>query len=447
MMSRSDLRRRLWLSVVGAVALALILLLAAFNIVLRERLSADANNALYSRASAELASLRVVWDRLTAPELPDAGAPDAQTWVFAGGRVLEQPRADDVTSEAAARLSRGPRRLMNLPSSGVRLYAIPVVSNGHRLGAIVAQVSLRPYDSTAHTAVVGSVVLGMLLLIIVAVAAHVLITGALRPVARMTEQAEAWSVTDSGRRFGLGPPRDEFTRLAATLDALLDRVASSLRHEQRFSAEISHELRTPLASVIAEAQLALRHRRSAEEHRAGYERVLGSAQQMARTLDTLLAASRAQLATPRGTGDAARAARGAVRGCAALAQTRGISIDVEEPPAPIRIGVDEDVAERVLAPLIENGCRYGSSKVWVEIGRRDGAVLFRVRDDGEGIDAADREKIFEPGWRGEAALTTNAAGAGLGLALARRLARAAGGDVQFAGNGRGGDFAARLPAG
>ena len=282
--------------------------------------------------------------------------------MFAGGRVLEQPRADDVTSEAAARLSRGPRRLMNLPTSGVRLYAIPVVSNGHRLGAIVAQVSLRPYDSTAHTAVVGSVVLGMLLLIIVAVAAHVLITGALRPVARMTEQAEAWSVTDSGRRFGLGPPRDEFTRLAATLDALLDRVASSLRHEQRFSAEISHELRTPLASVIAEAQLALRHRRSAEEHRAGYERVLGSAQQMARTLDTLLAASRAEFTTPRGTGDAARAARGAVRGCAALAQTRGISIDVEEPPAPIRIGVDEDVAERVLAPLIENGCRYGSAR-------------------------------------------------------------------------------------
>ena len=447
MMWRPGLRRRLWLSVVGAVALALILLLAAFNIVLRDRLSADANNALYSRASAELASLRVLGDRLTAPELPDAGAPDAQAWVFAGGRVLEQPRADAVTNEVAARLSLGPRHLMNVPSSGVRLYAVPVVSGGHRLGAVVAQVSLGPYDSTAHTALVGSVVLGVLLLITVAVAADVLITGALRPVARMTGQAEAWSVTDSGRRFGLGPPRDEFTRLAATLDALLDRVASSLRHEQRFSAEISHELRTPLATVIAEAQLALRHRRSAAEHRAGYERVLGSAQQMARTLDTLVAASRAELATAHGTGDAARAARSAVRGCAALAQTHGISINVGEPPAPIRIGVDEDVAERVLAPLIENACRYGSSTVWVEIGRREGAVLFHVRDDGEGIDAADREKIFEPGWRGQTATTSNAAGAGLGLALARRLARAAGGDVQLAGNGRGGDFAARLPAG
>jgi signal transduction histidine kinase len=263
----------------------------------------------------------------------------------------------------------------------------------------------------------------------------------------MTEQAEAWSLADTRQRFDLGPPRDEFTRLAATLDALLDRVASSLRHEQRFSAEVSHELRTPLASVIAEAQLALRHPRSPDEQRGGYERVLASAQQMARTLDTLLAAARVELGAPRGTGDAARAAHAAARGCAVLARTRGIRVTVEEPNAPVRIGVEDDVAERVLAPLIENGCRYGSTSVRVEIARRYGDVLFRVRDDGAGIREGDRERIFEPGWRGEQATTSNAAGTGLGLALARRLARAAGGDVRAAGNGSGGEFAARLPAG
>jgi signal transduction histidine kinase len=74
-------------------------------------------------------------------------------------------------------------------------------------------------------------------------------------------------------------------------------------------------------------------------------------------------------------------------------------------------------------------------------------VRFRVRDDGAGVPAADREKVFEPGWRGERATAVNAGGAGLGLALARRLARAAGGDVRAAGNGGGGDFYARLPAG
>jgi signal transduction histidine kinase len=327
------------------------------------------------------------------------------------------------------------------------LYTLPVVSDGRRLGTVVAQVSLGPYQSTAQTALAGSAVLGALILLMVWVAAHVLISGSLRQVTRMTGQAEAWSVADSGRRFDLGPPRDEFSRLGATLDALLDRVASSLRHEQRFSAEVSHELRTPLAGVIAETQLALRHPRTPEERRAGYERVLASAKQMTRTLDTLVSATRVELGAPRGTGDATRAAQAAARGCAALARTRGVTVTVDEPEGPIRIGVDDDVAERVLAPLIENGCRYGSSSVWIEVSRRDRAVLFRVRDDGAGVPAGDREKIFEPGWRGEHATTLHAAGAGLGLALARRLARAAGGDVRAAANGGGGEFAARLPAG
>lgn len=448
MIARLGLRRRLLLSVIGAVAIALVLLLSAFNIVLRQRLSADANNGLFARASAELAALRVAGGELTVPEVPDAAAPDAQTWVFANGRTLEQPRADPVTQLAAERLGRaGARRLENVVAADTRLSALPVVSGGRRLGTVVAEVSLGPDEATAETALVGSILLGILVLLVVAVAAHVLISRSLGQVAHMTEQAESWSLADTGRRFDLGPPRDEFTRLAATLDALLDRVASSLRHEQQFSAEVSHELRTPLASVIAEAQLALRHSRSSEDDQAGYQRVLAAAQQMARTLDTLVAAARVELGTPHGTGDATRAARAAARGCAALAEARGISVTIDEPGMPIRIGVDDEVAERVLAPLVENGCRYGANSVWIEIARRDGAVLFRVRDDGVGVPRADRERIFEPGWRGPTATATNESGAGLGLALARRLARAAGGDVQATGNGAGGEFAARLPAG
>jgi two-component system, OmpR family, sensor kinase len=448
MISRLGLRRRLELSVIGAVALSLILLLGAFNVVLRQRLSADANNALVSRAAAELAALRVAEGKLAVPEVLDAAAPDAQTWAFAGGRILERPRADPVTERAAERLARAPvRGTIDVSATDNRLYAEPVVSDRRRLGTVVSEVSLAPYESTAQTALVGSAVLGVLVLIVVALAARVLISRSLGQVAHMTDQAEAWSVSDTGRRFDLGPPRDEFTQLAATLDALLDRVASSLRHEQRFSAEVSHELRTPLASVIAEAQLALRHPRSRDEDRDGYERVLASAQLMTRTLDTLVAATRVELGAPRGTGDAARAAHAAASGCAALAQTHGIRITVEEPGAPIRTGVDEEVVERVLAPLIENGCRYGSSCVEVDIARRDGAVLFHVRDDGPGVPEGDRERIFEPGWRSDHATATNAGGAGLGLALARRLARAAGGDVHAVGNGGGGDFAARLPAG
>jgi signal transduction histidine kinase len=319
MRSALSLRRRLWLSVVGAVALALVLMIGAFNVVLRERLNHEADSALVGRASTELASLHVVSGSLAVPEVADAAAPDTLAWVFAGERVLEQPRAGPALERDAEQLTLGGRRTLDPPGTHLRLYAVPVATGGRRLGTVVAAISLSPYEQTAQTALIASIVLGAVLLATVALAARLVITGALRPVAHMTAQAAAWNQVDSGQRFNLGPERDELTQLAATLDGLLDRVASSLRHEQRFSAELSHELRSPLSSVIAEAQLALRHGRTIDEHRAGYERVLAAAQQMRRTLETLLTAARIEYEHAHAVGDAAAAAHAAASGCAELA--------------------------------------------------------------------------------------------------------------------------------
>jgi signal transduction histidine kinase len=441
------------------MAVALVVLIGAFNIVLGDRLSHEADNALFARAAAALSSLHVAGGRVSAPEVPDAGARDAQAWVFAGGRALERPPSDPATERAAALMSGGARRTEDLAATHTRLYAVPVIAGGRRLGTVVAAVSLRPYEDTAQTALIASLALGGALLLVVAIGAGLLITGALRPVARMTAQADAWSELDTGQRFGLGPPRDELTHLAATLDRLLDRVAASLRHEQRFSAELSHELRSPLSSVIAEAQLALRHADSIDEYRAGAERLLASAQHMRRTLDTLVASARLEHEQHPGAADAAAAARAAVRGYEGRAAELGLKLTVTEPETPIRIGVDADVAERVLAPLVENACRYGRREVTVAVERRDGAAVFVVRDDGPGVPERDREQIFQPGWRGsgngngrragagrgDAGLAgAGLAGAGLGLPLARRLARAAGGDVSHEDGAR---FTVRLPMG
>lgn len=120
---------------------------------------------------------------------------------------------------------------------------------------------------------------------------------------------------------------------------------------------------------------------------------------------------------------------------------------VKAPEAPVHVGVETDVAERVLSPLVENACRYGARSVHIALERRNGAVLFKVHDDGPGLRAEDREHIFEPGWRGESDEKAGYHGAGLGLPLARRLARAAGGDVYAEPDGAGGRFAVRLPAG
>src|SRR5438105_15324382 len=109
MWPRLGLRTRLQLSVIGAVGLALIGLIAGFNIVVHGRLSHEANSTLVARAGAELASLTVRSGRVVVPEVPDVGALDAQTWVFAGTEALEQPRSDPVTGRAAERLAGAPR--------------------------------------------------------------------------------------------------------------------------------------------------------------------------------------------------------------------------------------------------------------------------------------------------------------------------------------------------
>jgi signal transduction histidine kinase len=278
----------------------------------------------------------------------------------------------------------------------------------------------------------------------VGIAVFLLLRSALRPVARMTQQAASWSEHDLDRRFDLGEPHDELTQLGATLDGLLDRLAASLRHERRFSAEVSHELRTPLARLIGEAELALRRERTSEEYRAALELVLSSGQQVARIVDALVAAARHEAETTPGTADAYTVLSTTTTSLEGLVHDRHLTLVAEAPTSPVRLGIDADLAERVLHPVVENACRYGKSRVRITLARQGGRVTFAVEDDGPGITADERDTIFNPGARGQAGQSFP--GAGLGLALARRLARSAAGEVSVDSNGAGARFFVSLPA-
>jgi two-component system, OmpR family, sensor kinase len=437
------------LAVLAVVVVAFAALLGGFNLVLANRLSHDANEVLRARAAAELSSLKTQNGKIVVSEAPDQAAIESDAWVFSGYRVLERPRAKPQVTRAAAALAGGPRRRLDLPSQDVRLYAVPVVSGGKRLGTVVSAISLVPYEHTQHVALVASLITVGVLLVIVALLARWIVALALRPVARMTAQAADWSEHDLDRRFALGEPHDELTRLAATLDSLLARVASSLRHEQRFTSEISHELRTPLAKVRAEAELALRHKRDDESYRKALRRVLGGADQMARIIDTLLAVAREEAGERRGTADAVEAATRAVESCTEVARSRGVDVEIEvlHPDYPRRVATDSDLVERILVPVIENACRYGNSRVIVTCASQNGTVTYTVTDDGPGVPSAERERIFEPGVRGESDGGDDGFdGAGLGLSLARRLARAARGDVEAYPDEKGGRFTIVLPS-
>ena len=113
------------------------------------------------------------------------------------------------------------------------------------------------------------------------------------------------------------------------------------------------------------------------------------------------------------------------------------------PDAPLMVAVESDLLERIVQPVLDNAVRYGRTAVGVELGRNGASAVIAVADDGPGVAPEEHDRIFEPGARGEAGRGTQ--GAGLGLALARRLARSAGGDVTVSEDRGGGAFAVKVP--
>jgi two-component system, OmpR family, sensor kinase len=116
-----------------------------------------------------------------------------------------------------------------------------------------------------------------------------------------------------------------------------------------------------------------------------------------------------------------------------------VELAVTGPEPSPTVGADEDLVAQALHPLLDNAVRHARRAVTVAISRDRAEVVFCVQDDGRGIEDASAESLFEPGASG-------AGGAGLGLALARRLARSCGGEVSAIASGEGGRFLLRLPA-
>ena len=443
MIPRLGVRTRLLLAIVVAVAASLAIGVAAFNLLLGDQLASSAQDLAKAEAVAELSSLRVEHGGLLAPAGPNQGRVASQVWVFAGSNVLEAPRVPEDVDAAARSLAGGPERSLGV-GEDVRMHAVPIVQNGKRYGTVVTAVSLDAYQQTERAALVGSIVLATVLLAAIAAIAWWMLGRALRPVARMTESAATWSEQDLDQRFDLGDPYDELTLLAATLDGLLERIAASLRHEQRLTAELSHELRTPLARLKGETELMLRRGRAPEEYVAALRAIDRNLDEMTRTVEMLMSAARHEAGLTTTTSDLRDAVQSAVEAIREASSGREVRIAL--PADPVRVSAEPDLLTRIVQPVLDNACRYGRSAVRVEVLRNGAVATVEIEDDGPGVREDELEDIFDPGSRGSAA-GTSSSGAGLGLALARRLARSAGGDVVAEPSAEGGRFAVTLPVG
>jgi signal transduction histidine kinase len=435
-MKRLLVRDRVTLASLGVLAIGLAVLGLATNLVLSQQLKKDESALLRERTNAQLATIDTRAARLRVRDIDDT-ALDRQSWAYERGRAVERPTAPADLQRAADALATVTRTTDRYLGERTRLRATPVrARDGTQLGTVVVGVSLAPYEHSERIARIATVILIVLVLLLGALVARLAVGAALQPVAAMAQSATEWSERDLSRRLNLGPPRDELTALGATLDELLGRIDAALRHEQRFSAEVAHELRTPLSGVRAEAELALGAPGLPSGARRSLEAILASCDRMASAIETLLMSAREP--GPRGSSDPAAATGDVVASLKPAADAKGVAIELFPPAAPMRVGADREQVAQALAPLLDNAISHARSRVGVSLGAENGRVTITVQDDGAGVPVDRSEALFEPG-------ASTRGGAGLGLPLARRLARSCGGDVVLAESASGARFELRLP--
>ncbi|RPE80141.1 ATP-binding protein [Vulcaniibacterium tengchongense] len=217
----------------------------------------------------------------------------------------------------------------------------------------------------------------------------------------------------------------EVRPLVQAFNAQLQRVDQALQHERRFIADAAHELRTPLAVLGAHADLALRAGDGAERE-AALRRLSAGVRRSARLSEQLLDLARLDAATaaaPRVPVELAELVVIVVRDFEMLARERGQRISLRTEPGAIRGDVDQ--LGILLRNLVDNALRYagalGQIAVECRRARRDGVegLCLSVADDGPGVPAEDRARIFDRFYR---AAGSAERGCGIGLSLVARIA-------------------------
>ncbi|MGV9291710.1 ATP-binding protein [Streptomyces sp. NPDC003719] len=316
-----------------------------------------------------------------------------------------------------------------------RFAAVSVETRDRGRLTVYAGAPLSAEHGAVDTALTVMLIGFPALLAVVAWVTWLVTRRALRPVEGIRREMAAITASeDLARRVPVPDTHDEIARLATTTNETLAALESSVERQRRFVADASHELRSPIASLRTQLEVAAAHPElldldGAVEDTVRLQRLAADLLLLAR-LDAgerpadarvdLAALARAQAAGRAGV-------RVRARDAVAVAGSRG-------------------QLERVLGNLLDNAQRHARSAVEVSVRREGGVAVAAVADDGEGVPAADRERIFERFVRLDAARSRDDGGAGLGLAIARDVAVRHGGTLTVRDAPAGGAlFELRLP--
>jgi signal transduction histidine kinase len=263
----------------------------------------------------------------------------------------------------------------------------------------------------------------------------------------MTESANAIMAGALSTRLPLQGSNDELDRLAASLNAMLDRIGELLSGLKEVSDNIAHDLKTPLTRLRNGAEEALRVAHDPQEYRQALERTIEESDKLISVFNALLMIARAEggrAAENMAQFDAAEIARSVVELYEPLAEEAGVSLSVEA-PGTLRAHGNRELAGQALANLVDNALKYAkrgeaaeqasSPPTEVQVSARangDGYAEVCVADHGPGIPEGDRERVLERFVRLEGSRTRP--GFGLGLSLANAVMRLHGGSLKLEDN-------------
>lgn len=270
--------------------------------------------------------------------------------------------------------------------------------------------------------------LGGVVLVIVGAASFWFVRRLARPMDQLASAARRFGEGDRGARANLGRD-DEIGDVGRAFDEMAERTSVVLQAQRQLMGDVSHELRTPLARIRVALELAAEDPVAAKDVLVDVGADLDEIDQLIGDILTTarLDSDSVQIALrPTSLGDLAERAaqRFATRHPhRTLEQTiAGADREIECDPVLLRRAVDN---------LLDNAAKYSDSTMPVKLavvpnGTR---VAFEIEDRGIGMSPAELERAFTPFWRADGSRTRKTGGVGLGLALARRIARVHGGDI------------------
>ena len=306
-----------------------------------------------------------------------------------------------------------------------RFAAVTVTMPGGEQYVVYAGSSL----ATERAAVADVVRYGLLALVpvlaVVAAVTWLVTRRALRPVAAIRAEMAAITAGDLSRRVPVPAARDEIAELARTTNATLAKLEASVGQQRRFIADASHELRSPIAVLRTRLEVGAEHPELLRPDQLVADVV--RLQTLAADLLLLARLDAGEQAAP-GAVDLTDLVREEVARRAGTDRLP-VRLDVEE---GVRVRGNRSPLERVLGNLLDNAQRHACSEVRVRLAvRADGTADMEVADDGPGVPAAERGRVFERFVRLDEGRGRDAGGAGLGLAIVRDVVRAYGGNVSI----------------